>query len=104
MPFDGANYAIISPVTQMLVDGRDRVQSGWCQQTMRQRDSVCMIGSLRVTDFDTFMQAENLLLNAVSRLGYSQRTVRDFNDDASRTKEQVMAVYDEAIELSKLAV
>jgi len=28
----------------------------------------------------------------VSRLGYPQRTVRDFNDDASRRKEQVLAV------------
>ena len=103
MPFDGANYEVISPVTQMLVEGKDRVQSGWCQQTMRQRGSVCMIGSLMISDFDVFVQAETLLQNAISHLGYPQRTVRDFNDDRSRTQGQVLEVYDKAIELSKLA-
>jgi len=104
MPFDGANYEVTSPVTQMLVEGKDRVQSGWCQQTMRQRGSVCMIGSLMISDFDAFVQAESLLLRAMNLLGYSQRTVRDFNDDMSRTKGQVLEVYDRAIELSKLTV
>jgi len=104
MPFDGANYEVISPITQMLIEGKDRVQSGWCQQTMRQRGSVCMIGSLMISDFDVFVQAETLLQNAISQLGYSQRTVRDFNDDRSRTQVQVLEVYDKAIELSRLAV
>jgi hypothetical protein len=104
MPFDGANYEATSPVTQMLVEGKDRVQNGWCQQTMRQRGSVCMIGSLIIRDFDAFAQAEGLLLSAINLLGYSQRTVRDFNDDMSRTKGQVLEVYDRAIELSKLTV
>jgi len=104
MPFDGANYEVTSPVTQMLVEGKDRVQKGWCQQTMRQRGSVCMTGSLMISDFDAFVQAESLLLRAMKLLGYSQRTVRDFNDDMSRTKGQVLEVYDRAIELSKLTV
>jgi hypothetical protein len=104
MPFDGTTYEIASPVTHMLAEGKDRVQRGWCQQTMRQRGSVCIIGSLKVLDFESFVQAENLLLDAVNLLGYPQRTVRDFNDDISRTKEQVLAVYDKAIELSKLVI
>ena len=103
MPFDGANYEVTSPVTQMLIEGKDRVQSGWCQQTMRQRGSVCMIGSLRIRDCDACVQAEGLLLSAVNLLGYSHGTVRDVNDDMSRTKWQVLEVYDKAIELSKLA-
>ena len=104
MPFDGANYEVISPVTQMLVEGKDRVQSGWCQETMRQRGSVCMIGSLMIGDFDAFVRAETFLLNAINLLGYPHRSVRDFNDDKSRTKGQVLEVYGKAIELSKLAV
>jgi len=79
MPFDGTTYEITSPVTHMLAEGKDRVQRGWCQQTMRQRGSVCIIGSLKVLDFESFVQAENLLLDAVNLLGYPQRTVRDFN-------------------------
>jgi hypothetical protein len=104
MPFDGANYEVISPVTQMLVEGKDRVQSGWCQQTMRQRGSVCMIGSLMISDFDAFVRAETFLINAINLRGYAHRSVREFNDDRSRTKGQVLEVYDKAIELSKLAV
>lgn len=102
MPFDGVDYKVTSPVTQMLIEGKDRVQSGWCQEAMRQRGSVCMIGSLSIRDFDAFVQAEDLLLNAINLLGYSQRTVRDFNDDSSRTKGQVLEVYDKAIELLKI--
>jgi len=88
----------------MLVEGKDRVQSGWCQQTMRQRGSVCIIGSLMISDFDAFVRAETFLLNAINLLGYAYRNVRDFNDDKSRTKGQVLEVYDKAIELSELAV
>ena len=104
MPFDGANYEVISPITQMLIEGKDQVQSGWCQQTMRQRGSVCMIGSLKISDFDAFERAETFLMNAINLSGYAYRSVRDFNDDRSRTKGQVLDVYDKAIELSKLAV
>ena len=102
MPFDGANFETSSPVTQMLSDGRERVQLGWCQRSMRQPGSVCMIGSLTVSDFHTFTQAEGLVLEAIDFLGYPHRSVPGFNDAAGRTRDQVLEVFDKAIELSKI--
>jgi hypothetical protein len=100
MPFDGTIYEPVSPVTQMLIDGRQQLQRGWCQRIMRRRGSVCLIGSLAIVDFDVFAQAEKLLLNAIRAFGYPHTSVADFNDDLTRTKEQVLEVYDRAIELS----
>jgi len=100
MPFDGANYQILSPVTHMLIDGRQRVQNGWSQRAMRQRGSVCMIGSLTITDYEVFAIAEKLMLEAIHELRYTYSSVVAFNDDLRRTKEQVLEVYDIAIALS----
>ena len=97
MPFDGTDYQILSPVTHMLIDGRQRVQNGWSQRIMRQRGSVCMIGSLTITDYEVFAIAEKLILEAIRELGYAYSSVVAFNDDLGRTKEQVLEVYDIAI-------
>ena len=100
MPFDGSNYDKISPVTQMLTDGKEKVQRGWCQHIMRQRGSACMIGSLAIDDFDVFAEVEQLMLETIHDLGYSHSSVANFNDDLYRTKQQVLEVYDRAIESS----
>jgi hypothetical protein len=97
MPFDGTDYQILSPVTRMLIDGRKRVQNGWSQRIMRQRGSVCMIGSLTITDYEVFAVAEKLILEAIHELGYTYSSVVAFNDHLCRTKEQVLEVYDIAI-------
>ncbi len=67
---------------------------------MRQRVSVCMIGSLTITDYEVFAIAEKLILEAIHELGYAYSSVVAFNDDPCRTKEQVLEVYDTAIALS----
>ena len=101
MPFDGTSYEVAaSPVTRMLMDGKQRLQLGWCRGTMRQRGSACMIGSLEVADFEVFVEAEKILLQAINSFGHSYRSVPEFNDDPGRTQQQVLAVYDKAIELS----
>ena len=104
MPFDGTNYET-APVTQMLMDGRERVERGWSRGVMRTGSSVCMIGSLTavVIDYELFTKAEKLMREAILNLGYSYRSVADFNDALYRTKEQVLEVYDMAIELSVTA-
>jgi hypothetical protein len=100
MPFDGTHYETASPVTQMLVDGRQKVQGGWCQRITRQRGSACMIGALAITDFEIFCGAERFILEAIEDLGYSHSSVASFNDELYRTKDEVLKVYDRAIELS----
>jgi hypothetical protein len=103
MPFDGRDFESTSPVTHMLVAGRRKIQAGWCQQRMRQPGSVCMIGSLPITDFESFNQAERLFLDAIRLLGYASASVPSFNDDPGRTQSQVLTVFDKAIELSEAA-
>ena len=100
MPFDGTDYKVLSPVTHMLMDGRQRVQNGWSQRVMRQRGSVCMIGSLAITDYEVYAVAEGLILEAIHGLGYAYLSVVAFNDDLRRTKKEVLEVYDTAIAVS----
>jgi hypothetical protein len=100
MPFDGAHYQVLSPVTQMLIDGRQRVEDGWSQRVMRRRGAVCMVGSLTITDYEDYCSAEQSMLEAIHALGYAYSSVVAFNDDPRRTKEQVLEVYDTAIALS----
>ena len=103
MPFDGSKYVSASPVTRMLVDSKRQVEQGWCQHATRQRGTVCMIGSFTIEDYALFTRAEGLLLDAIGGLGYPHSTVVEFNDDALRTKQQVLNVYDRAIERSMTA-
>ena len=100
MPFDGNNYQATSSVTVMLRDGKQQVEQGWCQNSMRQRGSVCMIGALDITDYTQFVDAETLLLDAIRSLGFPHSSVAAFNDDLCRSKHQVLAVYDRAISRS----
>jgi hypothetical protein len=100
MPFDGGKYVTESPVTRMLIEARQQVERGWCQHFMRQRGSACMIGSLAISDYAEFVDAEALLLQAIGSLGYPHSSVAAFNDDVGRTKDHVLRVYDLAIEKS----
>ena len=100
MPFDGSKYVTASPVTQMLMEARQQVEQGWCQHSMRQRGSVCMIGALDIDDYSQFINAEAMLLQAIRSLGHSHASVAAFNDDLGRTKNQVLKVYERAIERS----
>ena len=97
MPFDGSNGLPASPLTQMLAEARQQLANGWCQHRTRQRGSACMIGSLSVSDYDVFVEAERLLLKAIRDLGHPQASVAAFNDAPVRTKHQVLQVYDRAI-------
>jgi hypothetical protein len=97
MPFDGSKPLISSPVTRMLVEARQQLAQGWCQHRTRQRGSACMIGSLTVTDYEVFVEAERLLLEAIRELGHPQTSVAAFNDAPGRTQQQVMDVYDRAV-------
>ncbi len=101
MPFDGKNRTI-SALTQILVDGRQRLDQGWCQHRARQRDSACMIGALVISDYEEFVAAERLLLDAIVALGYPQSSIAQFNDAPERTKQQVLQVYDRAIQQSSM--
>src|ERR1051326_6777814 len=100
MPFDGSKSLTTSPLTRMLVEARQRLSQGWCQHRARQRGSACMIGSLAITDYERFIDSERLLLGPLRGLGSPQASVAAFNDAPGRTKQQVLQVYDRAIQRS----
>ena len=103
MPFDGTDYITTISAARMLMEGRQKVEQGWCQHATRRRGSVCMIGSFTIEDYSSFTRAEDLLLKAIASLGYTHGSVAQFNDDFQRTKKQVLEVYDLAIERSMMA-
>lgn len=98
MPFDGTT----SPVTQALLDGRDRVAKGWCQGQMRRYGAVCMVGGLYDACWMPEQRARGIALleRAISDLNLGIGQVVAFNDALGRTQHEVLAVYDRAIELS----
>src|SRR6185312_13379017 len=77
MPFDGSRSLTTTPLTRMLVHARQQLTQGWCQHRARQRGSACMIGSLAISDYDAFVEAERLLLAAIRDLGHPQTSVAD---------------------------
>jgi hypothetical protein len=87
MPFDGTE---LSPTTQALIAGRRRIEVGWCQGAMRTREGVCAVGAVSF-----HVDALRVLQTALGRDG-----IPGWNDIPTRTKDDVLALYDRAIALS----
>lgn len=92
MPFDGIT---LSPVTKLLMETRRIVERGWCQSVMRAPGAFCIVGALREASpsEENYMTARNQLGRAANCTNLVQ-----WNDDLSRTKEEVLKVCDLAIE------
>lgn len=87
MPFDGTE---LSPITQALIRGRQRIEAGWCQRAMRTREGVCAVAAVSF-----HADALRMLQRALGRDG-----VPVWNDAPTRTKDDVLCLYDRAIALS----
>ncbi len=88
MPFDGTQ---LSPTTQALIEGRRRIEAGWCQKTMRTREGVCAVAAVsHCPDAVT-----TTLQKALGRWN-----IAAWNDEPDRTKQDVLALYDRAIAIS----
>ncbi len=81
MPFD---VSTIPAITRLLEDARKKlIEEGWCSKGPRSREGVCALLALREIsrdDYGLYLRGYFLLLNAV--------------------KEEVLALFDRAIELS----
>jgi len=86
MPFDGTT---LSRTTLALMNGRRRIERGWCQGVLNRGDEVCAIGAMK----DHI--ALEMLMEAHGKTG-----LIDWNDEPGRTKEDVLELYDRAIALS----
>jgi hypothetical protein len=99
MPFDGTT----NPIVLELQTARGRIERGWCQRSIQTlHGEVCLLGALGYTESggQPMTLAALAVARQISPEGYKWMTcgwVARWNDDLSRTKEQVLAVLDGAI-------
>lgn len=94
MPFDGTK---LDDVTKLLIEGRERIEQGWCQHKTRERGAVCVIGALhdgRSGVDEPYYAAMRRLGRAV---GLAWSLLPLWNDAPGRTKDEVLAAFDKAI-------
>jgi len=122
MPFDSTQKTLDIPddtaISELLTDARNLIKRGWCQrkqhqQTKRGNHKYCMIGSvIQAADpsSDTpfpmkepevrkkINRAIERLSNEICLGAYNPSYMLvHYNDNASRKKQDVLAVYDKAI-------
>ena len=97
MPFDGTTFKF-STVTQALIDGRDQIKSGWASNG-RAREGVCAIVALAKHSlyYETYEAGIIFLRRALKEIEFHSG-VPEYND--THTKEEAIALYNRAIELS----
>ena|SRR5216684_356686 len=100
MPFDGKEFEVeLSETTKLLIAGKERIEKGWCKGMLHQRTLLlghkyCMLGA--VWGRSGSIRAASLLMECVP-----DKSIAQFNDARKRTKDEVLAVFDNAIQLSK---
>ena len=95
--------------SEVLAAGRERLErKGWIQGRWFSNEGYCMAGAISASDILTRRAAASGLLVKIDemwpegnyRFGHADATkfkLARFNDDPSRTKEEVLAVFDKAI-------
>lgn len=96
-------------IAEILTHGRRAlVEDGWCQGTDHQyvEDRVtpvahCAVGCLQIGTSDVVLQAQARLLLDELLMETGTRLLMGWNDDKSRTKDDVLALFDRGIALAK---
>jgi hypothetical protein len=86
----------ISPVVSALLQGRAAVEAGWCQGFSRD-ERVCAIEALWKAANGAYARSVVFLEHA-RPAGWP--SVIAYNDAAGRTKAEILALYDRAIDLA----
>ncbi len=92
----------MSTVKELLIEGRARIEQGWCQGQSMVRGappSFCMLGAIDSTRIDYVPACieARLLLTRVVLQKHGINDVIRFNDMLGRTQADVLEVYDMAI-------
>lgn len=109
MPFDGTT---ISPEVRLLIEGRDKIEAGWAQGAFHLVDihshevRVCALGAIgypgemyELPEEERRRDLAKAIL--IKCLGcHGALGVQVWNDHQARTKEEVLALYEAAIELA----
>lgn len=83
---------------------RDRVEKGWCQRFLFKGEKCCSIGALikaKALSAEMRIRGQNLVAEAAREsLPYKQGWVNIvvWNDSKGRTKEEVVCVFNKAIQ------
>jgi hypothetical protein len=106
MPFDGT----MNPIVLELQTARGRIERGWCQFSLQTSlGEVCLLGALGYTQPGREPMTPAALAVARQIYPVHHKTPQPlmlamWNDDLSRTKAEVLAVFDQAIAAESLGV
>ena len=96
MPFDA--LPITNPAIKRLRFGRERVVRGWCQGEYQKNGNFCALGGIRGDGVHDNSEPDRYLTKAG---GFSSHLwLIEWNDAPTRTKQDVLTLYDRAIELA----
>jgi hypothetical protein len=97
LPFDGTK---LDDVTKLLIEGRERIEQGWCQGRFEAKGSFCMLGAIRY-DHQTTKWRRAARKRLARALGLGQEAdgnhIPNWNDAPGRTKDEVLQAFDRAI-------
>jgi len=88
----------LNDVQRHLIEARKLIERGWCQGDDEFRGSYCMMGAItRVApNCSAVFAADNVLRKVIGEFS----SVADWNDSPSRTKAEVLAAFDRAVEIA----
>ena len=94
-------HETVSPTVQRLLDARQRIVMGWCKGTStRSGDGQIEYCALAAAEPDWKLAVDIDMVNLLQRaLPKGFRSVMVYNDSPATTKEDIIALYDHAIEL-----
>ena len=94
-------HETLSPTVQRLLDARQRIVMGWCQGTStRSGDGQTEYCALAAAEPNWNLSVDMDIVNLLQRaLPKGFRSVMVYNDSPMTTKEDIIALYDRAIEL-----
>ena len=109
MPFDNPGAEVeLNDVTLKLIEGRQRIERGWCQERYKLNDSYCALGAIGVDE----MRTEELQSSCVSYLhkflpsfirsdaspeAEPETLIIFYNDEPNRTHSEIIDLFDRAI-------
>jgi hypothetical protein len=100
MPFDDTSVRT-NFVAKTLLGGRKWIEWGWVQHHAFTPNGVCLAGSLYdAPNNEVRVAAFMILQQAIKETGFATGSLSVYNDTPGRTKDEILAVYDRAIELS----
>lgn len=101
MPFDGTQ---LNRTVQLLLSAKSRLEKdGWCQCELHADSGAhCLWGSFEFKDREEMIEINHILEHTIRLKSGFRFDVPQWNDASNRTKEEVLALLDKAVELATI--